>query len=370
MAGYGTRRARDGLHPRGDADQVRPGRRRRRRLGAQAPRRHARAARHRPGRRRAGIADRVARSIEAEGIEVVVYDRAPRRADARLVPGRRRLRASRRSVDGFVSVGGGSAIDTAKVADLIATHPAPVMDYVNPPVGGGPQAARRRCSRTWRSRPRRARARRRRRSPCSTSPTCSSRPGISHRYLRPAQAIVDPELTRTLPAEVAAATGLDVVCHAAESFLSRPYDARARPDDAGRPAALPGREPGGRRVVAEGARVRRALPAPRGRRRRRRRGARVDDARRLDGRRRLRLGGRAHPARLRVSDRRAQPSTPARLPDDHASSRTASRSSSPRRRRSASPTRRMPERHEQRRRAARAASRDAARTRSPTCCAR
>jgi hydroxyacid-oxoacid transhydrogenase len=53
--------------------------------------------------------------------------------------------------------------------------------------------------------------------------------GISHRYLRPAQAIVDPELTRTMPGPVAAATGLDVVCHAAESFLSRPYDSRPRP---------------------------------------------------------------------------------------------------------------------------------------------
>ena len=40
-------------------------------------------------------------------------------------------------VDGFVSVGGGSSIDTAKVANLITTHPAPVMDYVNPPVGEG-----------------------------------------------------------------------------------------------------------------------------------------------------------------------------------------------------------------------------------------
>jgi alcohol dehydrogenase class IV len=53
--------------------------------------------------------------------------------------------------------------------------------------------------------------------------------GISHRYMRPAQAIVDPQLTRTMPAEVAASTGLDVVCHAAESYLSRPFDARPRP---------------------------------------------------------------------------------------------------------------------------------------------
>jgi len=53
--------------------------------------------------------------------------------------------------------------------------------------------------------------------------------GISHRYLRPAQGIVDPELVRTLPAEVTSSTGLDVICHAAESYLTRPYDRRERP---------------------------------------------------------------------------------------------------------------------------------------------
>ena len=82
-------------------------------------------------------AERVRASIEAEGIEVVVYDRARVEPTLDSLPGRRRLRARRREVDGFVSVGGGSAIDTAKVADLIVSHPAPVMDYVNAPIGGG-----------------------------------------------------------------------------------------------------------------------------------------------------------------------------------------------------------------------------------------
>jgi alcohol dehydrogenase class IV len=60
-------------------------------------------------------------------------------------------------------------------------------------------------------------------------PDMKVKTGISHRYLRPAQGIVDPELVRTLPAEVTSSTGLDVICHAAESFLSRPYDERERP---------------------------------------------------------------------------------------------------------------------------------------------
>ena len=60
-------------------------------------------------------------------------------------------------------------------------------------------------------------------------PELGVKSGISHRYLRPAQAIVDPELLGTLAGEVVSATGLDVVCHAAESFLARPFDARPRP---------------------------------------------------------------------------------------------------------------------------------------------
>jgi alcohol dehydrogenase class IV len=60
-------------------------------------------------------------------------------------------------------------------------------------------------------------------------PELKVKSGISHRYLRCTQAIVDPELTRTLPAQVTSSAGLDVVCHAAESFLSKPYDTRERP---------------------------------------------------------------------------------------------------------------------------------------------
>ena len=61
-------------------------------------------------------------------------------------------------------------------------------------------------------------------------PEAGVKSGISHRFMRPTQAIVDPELTRTLPAEVTSSAGLDVVCHAAESFLSRPFDPRDAPD--------------------------------------------------------------------------------------------------------------------------------------------
>src|ERR671939_75770 len=54
--------------------------------------------------------------------------------------------------------------------------------------------------------------------------------GISHSYLRPRQAIVDPELSKSMPRSVASSAGLDVVCHAAESFVARPFDTRDAPD--------------------------------------------------------------------------------------------------------------------------------------------
>ncbi|HEX8206393.1 MAG TPA: hydroxyacid-oxoacid transhydrogenase [Solirubrobacteraceae bacterium] len=181
-----------------------------------------------PGVAAAGHAERVRRAIEAEGIEVTVFD------DVHVEPTLESLQAAAdfaRSADpeGFVSVGGGSVIDTAKVMDLVLSHPADVMEYVNPPVGGGrkpssplrPHLAIPTTPGTG--------------SEATTVavldiPSLKVKSGISHRYLRPAQAIVDPELTRTLPAEVVASAGLDVVCHAAESFLSKPYTSRPRPE--------------------------------------------------------------------------------------------------------------------------------------------
>jgi hydroxyacid-oxoacid transhydrogenase len=180
-----------------------------------------------PGVAATGHPERVRASIEAEGIEVVVYDRA--RVEPTLDSFQEAADFARDAeVDGFVSVGGGSSIDTAKVADLITTHPAPVMDYVNPPVGEGrkppsplrPHLAIPTTSGTG--------------AEATTVavldiPDLKVKTGISHRYLRPAQGIVDPDLVRTLPAEVTSSTGLDVICHAAESFLSRPFDERERP---------------------------------------------------------------------------------------------------------------------------------------------
>jgi hydroxyacid-oxoacid transhydrogenase len=180
-----------------------------------------------PEVRACGVAAPILDRMRAAGVQLVEYhdvDTEPSiHAFARAVQAAREAQ-----VDGFVAVGGGSAIDTAKVANLLYTHGGEIMDYVNPPVGKGVKPA-------GPLRPLLAIPT----TPGSGSeattvaildlPELKIKTGISHRYMRPSQAIVDPELTRTAPSAVIASAGLDVVCHAAESFLSRPYTSRPRP---------------------------------------------------------------------------------------------------------------------------------------------
>lgn len=181
-----------------------------------------------PGVVRAGITGRIMERIEAEGIACVLFDRV--HVEPTLDSFQEAVAAARDGgFDGFVAIGGGSSIDTAKVANLITTHPAPLMDYVNPPVGGGrkppsplkPLLAIPTTAGTG--------------SEATTVavldiPDQKIKTGISHRYLRPSQGIVDPELTTSLPPQVTASSGLDVICHAAESYTARPYDARPAPN--------------------------------------------------------------------------------------------------------------------------------------------
>jgi hydroxyacid-oxoacid transhydrogenase len=130
--------------------------------------------------------------------------------------------------DGYVAVGGGSSIDTAKIANLYATHPADLLAYVNKPIGEGRQI------------PGPVK-------PLIAIPTTAGtgsettgvaifdllelkvKTGISHRYLRPNFGILDPNNTKTMPPLVAASTGLDVLCHAIESLTTIPYNQKQAP---------------------------------------------------------------------------------------------------------------------------------------------
>ena len=188
-----------------------------------------------PGLTRTELPERAARLLRAAGIASVAY------ADVHIEPTDDSLRdagawARAERPDGYVAVGGGSVIDTAKAMNLLATNDGDLADYLNPPIGAGraptqpldPLIALPTTAGTG----------------AESTPVCivgihalRVKTGISHPALRPCLAIVDPLTTTTLPRGVTVASGMDVLCHALESYTARPFDARPKVDGpASRPA--------------------------------------------------------------------------------------------------------------------------------------
>ncbi len=166
-------------------------------------------------------------SLEDAGVGYEVFERVS------VEPTDRSFQAAsdfvtRGDFDAIVAVGGGSAIDTAKAANLYATYPADFLEYVNAPIGRGRPVPGPLM-------------------PLIAIPTTAgtgsettgvaifdfvemqAKTGIAHRFLKPTLGIVDPDNTRTMPSAVAAATGLDVLSHALESYTAIPFNQRPRP---------------------------------------------------------------------------------------------------------------------------------------------
>ena len=167
-------------------------------------------------------------SLKNEGIDAVLY------SEARVEPTANSLKEAIRFAqdgrfDGYVGVGGGSSMDTAKAANLYSTFPADFLDYVNAPIGKGtpvPGPLK----------------------PMIGVPTTAgtgsettgvvvfdleemhAKTGIAHSLVRPTLGIVDPNNTKSLPKMVAACTAFDILVHALESFTNLPFNQREAPE--------------------------------------------------------------------------------------------------------------------------------------------
>jgi len=167
----------------------------------------------------------VIEGLTKEGVDFTVYDKV------KVEPKDSSIReaidfAKPYQPDAFLAVGGGSAIDTAKLMNLYTTFPdAEFLDFVNAPLGKGlpitkplkPLVAVPTTAGTG----------------SETTGTAifdlvskKAKTGIAHRNLKPTLGICDPLNTRTMPSAVHASSGLDVLCHSLESWTAIPYHER------------------------------------------------------------------------------------------------------------------------------------------------
>jgi len=171
----------------------------------------------------------VLESLESAGVGFVLYDRV------RVEPTDESFLdaiafAKQAEYNAYVAVGGGSTIDTAKAVNLYVTYPpSDFLDYVNPPIGKGipvPGPLK----------------------PLFAIPTTAgtgsettgvsifdltrmhAKTGIASRRLKPTLGLLDPENTCSMPPQVAASSGLDILSHAIESYTALAYTGRPYPE--------------------------------------------------------------------------------------------------------------------------------------------
>lgn len=166
------------------------------------------------GLRRTGWIDYGEELLRAEGIPYAVYDDVPENSSTSAVAAAvARLRDFKAEV--IVGIGGGSALDTAKAVAAMATNPGSVADYkglnnidcdplpcvcVPTAAGTGSEVS------IW---------------SVITDDQTNAKFGVGSQKLLPRIALCDPELTFGLPPALTAATGMDALSHAVESYTSK-----------------------------------------------------------------------------------------------------------------------------------------------------
>lgn len=161
-----------------------------------------------------GMTDKIVEPLKAQGWQTSVYTEVV--PEPPLAVGEKLVEFTRKhKFDLVIGLGGGSALDLAKLAGVLATHEGNVADYLNltgslalsdkgiPKIlipttsGTGSEVTN-----------------------ISVLSLESTKDVVTHDYLLPDVAIIDPALTISLPPKVTAATGIDALTHAVEAYVS------------------------------------------------------------------------------------------------------------------------------------------------------
>ena len=166
-----------------------------------------------PGLKDAGLLDQVTAPLIKAGMPVTIYDQVEPEPGLRLADAGADL-AKKAGADCVVGVGGGSALDIAKAISILITNHGKAEDYLglgkikNPGVPKimVPTTAGTGAEVTF--------------TAVFINEKTQSKGGMNGDPLYPEAALLDPELTRSLPPAVTAATGIDAFVHALEAYTS------------------------------------------------------------------------------------------------------------------------------------------------------
>lgn len=165
------------------------------------------------GVKAAGISEKIMEQVEKSQAAYVIFDEVISNPTNEIVE-KATAAAKTAGVDGFIATGGGSSIDLAKAVNVLMTNPGTIGDYA------GINMVKKSCL------------------PLIAIPTTAGTSSeitnvcalidaekvrkyvVIDANLTPSSVIADPEFTRTMPAGVTAATGMDAITHAIESYVS------------------------------------------------------------------------------------------------------------------------------------------------------
>ncbi len=163
---------------------------------------------------RSGSADKILERLQKEFTQVGLIRDMPVEPDDRQV---RQIfeKAKNLSCQAAVAIGGGSVLDTAKMVAVMLNNPGYYEDLTDKekilspgvPLIAVPTSAGTGSEATPNA--------------IVLLPEQKLKVGVVHEYFMPTRVILDAALTRTLPASVTAATGLDAFCHCIETYISR-----------------------------------------------------------------------------------------------------------------------------------------------------